>query len=91
MWMGNDALTPYIKQAQTSQHKKGEKICLGERYLVIIPPLFWLNDKGPHIRNGHLYRALAGGLILRDQVRRRGGGGAHLDLRLRGGERGKRL
>lgn len=91
VWMGNDALTQYIKQAQTCQHNKGERVCLGESYLVIIPPLFWLNDKGPNIRNGHLYGALARGLIVRDQVKRRGGRGAHLDLRLRGGGRGKRL
>lgn len=100
VWMGNDALTPYISKTGTDfSAQKKEKIkkkgrrwfVWGESYLVIIPPLFWLNDKGPHIRNGHLYRALARGLILHDQVRRRGGGGAHLDLRLRGGGRGERL
>lgn len=85
------ALTPHIKQAQKPQHNKGEKVCLGERYLIIVPPLLCLNDKGPHIRNGHLYRALAGGFLLRDQVRRGGRGEAHMDIRLRRGGMGGRL
>lgn len=62
-----------------------------QSYLIIIPPLLWLNDKCPHIRNGHLDCALARGLILCDQVRRGGYGSVHLDLRLRGDGRGKRL
>lgn len=68
-----------------------DKTWWSQSYLIIIPPLLWLNDKCPHIRNGHLDCALARGLILCDQVRRGGYGSVHLDLRLRGGGRGKRL
>lgn len=75
-----------------SQHKmKEEEICCAQSYLVIISPLLWHNDKGSHIRNGHLYSALARGLILCDLFRRGGRGSTHLDFRLRGGGRGKRL
>lgn len=91
MWTGNAVLTPYVNKHKLLSTKRGEKICLWNSYLIIVPPLFWLNDKGPHIGNCHLYGVLARALILCDKVRGRDGGGAHLDLRLRGSGRGNRL
>lgn len=78
-------------QCQLSINVSAGGICLGKGYLIIVPPLFCLNDKSPHIRYGHLYGTLARGLILHDQVRRRDVGGVHLDLKWRCGGRENRL
>lgn len=75
----------------TLRKSSRQKVRPSESYLVIIPPLLWLNDKRPHMRYGHLDRALAWGLLPLNHVRGRRAGNAYLDLRLGGGGRRERL